>query len=84
MTRLRPDGFAGQVVTFPAARESRADLVARMAADLVKYDAWRNKDDALRSLVFGCRYPSFEAVMYLDDVRQAAMQMVVAREMSAS
>lgn len=69
------------IITFPA-RESRAALVARMAADLVRYDAWRNKDDALRSLVFGCRYGSFEAVTYLDDARQLAMQSVVAREMA--
>lgn len=60
----------------------RADLVRRMAADLIKYDAVGNEQDAIRSL-FGRGYGMGDIVMLVDDARQAAFQQtveIVARE----
>jgi hypothetical protein len=60
--------------------ESRDELVKRMAADLVTYDAFRNEADAIRSLM-ARGYPSFAVARFVDDARQVAMQGVVAAEM---
>jgi len=62
---------------------SRADMVERMAKDLVRFDSFRNQADAIRSL-HGAGHSMVYAVMMIDDIRQAAMQIVVAREMSGS
>lgn len=60
---------------------ARDDIIKRMAADLVKYDAFRNKQDAVRCLM--CRgYPTFEIARLLEDARALAFQDVVAREIS--
>lgn len=58
----------------------RADLVARMAKDLVRFDSAGNEADAIRSL-FGNGYGMGDIVMCVDDARQAAVQDIVAREM---
>jgi hypothetical protein len=63
------------------ARERRIGLVARMAADLVRFEAHGSEPDAIRSL-FGAGYPMADIVMLVDDARQVAMQEVVAREMA--
>lgn len=63
-----------------AGEKHRRELVERMAADLVRFDAWRNPQDATRSL-FG-RYGYTSIALLLDDARQVAMQTAVAREMS--
>jgi hypothetical protein len=60
---------------------NRDEVVERMAACLVKYDAFRTKGDAVRTLL-AKRFPSLEVARYLDDARQLAMQSIVAREMS--
>lgn len=58
-------------------RESREDLVRRMAKCLVTYDAFRNEGDAMRALMLKGFSP-FEAIRFVDDARQVAMQEVVA------
>lgn len=70
--------------------KSRSEVVASMAADLVRLDAWRNQADAMRALLWQRdaanrpRYCSFEVSRFLDDARQAAMQHAVAKVMAAS
>jgi len=65
------------------ARTRRRALVARMAQDLVRYDAHANEADAIRSL-YGAGYPMADIVMLVDDARQVAVQEIVAKEMSKS
>jgi hypothetical protein len=60
--------------------EGRDDLVRRMAADLVTYDAFRVEADAIRSLM-AKGYSSFAVLRFVDDARQVAMQEIVAAEM---
>jgi len=62
----------------------RALLVKCMAADLVRYEAAHNEQDAIRSLYGTGRYEMADIVMLLDDARQAAVQEIVAREMAQS
>jgi hypothetical protein len=64
-------------------RETREDLVRRMAQRLVTYDAYRNESDAIRCLMMKGFSP-FEVCKFVDDARQVAMQDVVAREMGRS
>jgi AmiR/NasT family two-component response regulator len=61
----------------------RKAKVEQMAKDLVRYDAFHNEADAIRSL-FGRGYGMADIVMLVDDARQVAMQDVVAREMAKS
>lgn len=64
-------------------RRRREETVRRMADDLVKADAFADAHDARLALrVAG--YPMFDIERLLDDARQAAQTVVVAREMSAS
>lgn len=58
----------------------RADLVAKMAKDLIQFQSFSNEPDAMRSLIG--RYSSFDIALCIDDARQAAMQDIVAREMA--
>lgn len=59
----------------------RSDLVARMAKDLIRFDAVANEADAIRSL-FGNGYGMGDIVMCVDDARQVAVQGIVAAEMA--
>lgn len=59
----------------------RADVVARMAKDLVKYEAYGVETDAIRSLM-NRGYSPYHVLRWVDDARQVAMQEIVAREMS--
>lgn len=52
-----------------------------LAADLVTYDAFRNKSDAVRCLL-ARGHRSLDVARYLDDARQVAAQTAVAREMA--
>ena len=61
----------------------RADLVERMAVKLVRFDAYHNEQDAIRSL-FGSGFRFGDIVMCVDDARQLAVQGKVAAEMAAS
>lgn len=59
----------------------RDGIVNLLAADLVTYDAFRNKSDAVRCLL-ARGHRSLDVARYLDDARQAAAQTRVAREMA--
>lgn len=61
---------------------SRAQVVELMAADLERLDAFRSEADAIRALMGLKLYSTFEIMTCVDDARQAAMQIVVAREIS--
>jgi hypothetical protein len=65
------------------ARERRKDLVARMAADLIRYEAIGTEADAVRSL-FGRGYSTFDIGLLAGEARMLAFQEIVAREMSKS
>lgn len=67
----------------PLAGKTREEVVAAMGADLVRFDAWRNEADAIRALMWRGVYSSWEIMRELDNARQAAMQSVVAKQMSA-
>lgn len=60
------------------------DIVAAMAADLTRFDAFTDEADAVRSLMATGRYGAFHILRFIDDARQLAMQGVVAREMGES
>lgn len=63
-------------------QKRREDTVRRMAADLVAVNAFGSEHDARLALrVSG--YPMFDIERLIDDARQAAQTVVVAREMSA-
>lgn len=64
-----------------AALAQREALVARMAADLVAAEAFADLADAIRLLMWK-GYGSLDIAVLADDARQAAMQRVVAREMT--
>lgn len=64
-------------------RERKRELVLRMAADLVRYDAAGSEADAIRSL-FGRGYTMSDIAMLVpdarrmvDDARQVAFQQTV-------
>lgn len=67
--------------TLMEARDRRVDMVRRMAADLVEFGAYHNHHDALLCLRVA-RYSHLDIIAFMDDARQAAVQTVVAREMS--
>ena len=62
----------------------RSQVVALMAADLLRLDAFRNEADAIRALMALRLYTTFEIMTCVDDARQAAAQEIVAKEMAAS
>lgn len=68
-------------IPLAATRDRRTALVNRMAADLVEADAYGNLSDAIRLLMWK-GYGSQDIGVHADNARQAAMQRVVAREMS--
>jgi hypothetical protein len=59
----------------------RADLVERMARDLVEADAFRVEDEAIMLLRFK-GYRPVDVVNLTPDARQVAEQSVVATEMA--
>lgn len=65
-------------------RECRSVVVRKMGADLVRLDAFRNENDAMRALIATEKYSAFEVIRYLDDARQVAAQDVVTAEMVKS
>ena len=77
------------ITTFPLrdgsiTGKSRADIVALMAADLARFDAWHTEADAIRTLVARRVYASFDIMRLVDDARQVVVQSLVAREMASS
>lgn len=72
-----------------APHQSREDTVKRMAQRLVKYDAFRNEGDAIRTLMARApleqeSFSPFDVLRFVDDARQVAMQDVVASLMRDS
>lgn len=62
---------------------SRSQVVALMAADLIRLDAWRSEADAIRALMALRLYSTFELMSMIDDARQAAAQPSAAKAMGA-
>lgn len=62
----------------------RAQVVALMASELLRLDAWRSEADAIRALMALKLYSSFEIMTCVDDARQAAAQETVAKVMGES
>lgn len=62
-------------------RTRRQDLLARMARDLIRFDALVPETDSIRAL-HGARYPMADIIMLIDEARALAFQEIVAREMS--
>jgi len=60
---------------------SRRELVERMAADLIRFEAFADEREAIRSL-YGAGYLMVDIVMLIDDARQVAQTEVVAEAMS--
>ncbi|MDI1265013.1 MAG: hypothetical protein PS018_17320 [bacterium] len=78
--RLQPFGLvAGEVSDTSVCR---GDLVKSMARDLIRTDSFRNESDAVRSLMWGGRYSTFDIALLAPDACQCAAQEVVAEEMS--
>jgi hypothetical protein len=69
--------------TLAEIREARRDLVCKMAFDLIRFEAIANPGDSVRSLI-GAGYAPSDVFMLIDDVRQVAVQAMVAKEMSES
>jgi hypothetical protein len=63
------------------AREQRKRLLARMAADLVRYETYACERAAMRAL-HGVGYAMGDIVMLIDDARVLATQEAVAAEMA--
>lgn len=61
---------------------SRSQVVALMAADLVRLDAWRSEADAIRALMALQLYSTFEVMAYADKAIYEAQQQTVAKMMS--
>jgi hypothetical protein len=61
-------------------QERRKDLIERMAADLVRFDAAHNEADAIRSL-YGRGYEIRDVVVLINEARMVAFQTIVAREL---
>lgn len=59
----------------------RESLVARMAADLVRAEAFANLADAIRLLMWQ-GYGSLQVAALVEDARQVAVQSAAAKEMS--
>lgn len=70
-----------RMIDGPLVDTRRADVVTRMAADLVAGEAYQCESDAIVMLAFkGYRYT--DIFMLVDDARQVAQQTTVAREIS--
>ena len=61
---------------------SRSQVVALMAQDLVRLDAWRSEADAIRALMALKLYSTFEVMAYVDSAIYEAQQQTVAKVMS--
>lgn len=61
---------------------SRSQVVALMAVDLVRLDAWRSEADAIRALMELKLYSTFEIMAYIEAGIYEAQQQTVAKMMS--
>lgn len=71
----------GSLVNWQQHRENLARL---MAEDLVERDAWHTEGEAVRALYRTRKYKMGDIMALVDDVRQIAMQTLVAKEMGGS
>lgn len=62
-----------------------SSVIAQMASDLVRLEAYSNEPDAIRALMALKLYSTFEIMTCVDDARQvAAQEALVAKEMAKS
>ncbi|MCP1832783.1 hypothetical protein [Bradyrhizobium sp. USDA 4545] len=59
----------------------RADVVRRMANDLIETDTFRCETDAIRLLMHR-GYPSYDVMALVGDAQQEAEEQLIAAEMS--
>ncbi|ABA04822.1 hypothetical protein Nwi_1561 [Nitrobacter winogradskyi Nb-255] len=74
------DTAQSNVITLP--RLEAGDLIDRMAADLIHFEATGTEGDAIRSLMATRRYGYGEIATLIDDALAAARQEIVAAEMA--
>jgi hypothetical protein len=60
--------------------DGRTQLIERMAADLVRFDSWRNANDAWRSL-WAEGWKTYEISLVIEDARAVAQLDVVTEVM---
>lgn len=60
----------------------KSQVVALMAADLLRLDAWRTEADAIRALMALKLYTTFEVMAWGEQARYQAQQETVAQMMS--
>jgi hypothetical protein len=58
-------------------------LIARMAADLLRYDVAANESDAIRCLMNPERYASLDVALFAGEARRAALEQRPAIEKAA-
>lgn len=68
------------VIALP--RDEASDLIDRMAADLIRFEATGTESDAIRSLMATRRYSYGDIATLVDDALAAARQTIVAAEMA--
>ncbi len=66
-----------------AQEQRRADVVRRMAKDLIEQDAFRCESDAIRLLMHR-GYPSYDVMALVGHAQQEAEEQLIAAEMSGS
>ncbi len=62
-------------------RIRRQQVVDQMAAELVRWEAHHNEDDAFRALVFSSKYKILDVALLFRDATYVAAQTIVAQEM---
>jgi hypothetical protein len=68
------------IVALP--RQEASDLIDRMAADLIRFEATGTESDAIRSLMCTRRYSYGDIATFVDDALAAARQKIVTAEMA--
>lgn len=68
------------IVALP--RQETGDLVDRMAADLLRFEATGTESDAVRSLMATRHYSYGDIATFVDDALAAAQQQIVTAEMA--
>lgn len=71
-------------ISVSGALSRRQRLVSDMAQVLLQYEAFRNEDDAFRTLFNRKKWSTFDIMACVDDARQVGFQEVVYREMGES
>jgi len=85
MMRLVPFALVNGAVVHPSV--SRRELVEQMAKDLVRFEAFNNENDAIRSLMWTQRYSAYDIVVLAPNACQRAFSLtcdIVGKEMGRS